>query len=287
MQVRSVSDGQASERAAANARAEQTQRQLRRLEQEVGSLRQERARLLGNATELEQQLNAVSNELSQVQHTSSEEKRIADEERSAQVASLQRQLTDARGLHDQSASEVEELLRSQEELSGRYREEAKALAERSEALVLELRAESERLSIRNAELTSQLAQQVAHSTALERAEKDKAVQLLLASKSLREAALLRSQQSSVIAQLKAQEQASQSERKVLLRHARADHAASAIGNALAGPASAGEGSDGRDERGGKPSRASQAAAALEVERALSAARLAQRQVSQPVAATVE
>ena len=66
MQARSLSESQASERSAAAARLEQTQRQLRRLEDDVASLRQERARLLGHVAELEQQLHAAQTELSQV-----------------------------------------------------------------------------------------------------------------------------------------------------------------------------------------------------------------------------
>ena len=290
MQLRSVSDGQASERAAASARAEQTQRQLRRLEEETGSLRQERARLLGQVAELEQQLHASQTELRQLCHMSAEEKRIADEASSAQVASLQHQLSDARALHDQSASEVEELLRSQEDLAGRYRDEAKRLAERSESLVNELRAESERLTVRNAELAAQLAQQHRLTDSLERSERERSAQLVLAQQKLKETTLLRSQQSARLAQLQAAEAAWQTERKVLLRQARADHAAAtatlapprasaALALADAGQVGATSASVRR-----KAARDIKATAALEVEQALAAARLAQRQ---PPAVTAE
>jgi chromosome segregation ATPase len=290
MQLRSVSDGQASERAAASARAEQTQRQLRRLEEETGSLRQERARLLGQVAELEQQLHASQTELRQLRHMSAEEKRIADEASSAQVASLQHQLSDARALHDQSASEVEELLRSQEDLAGRYRDEAKRLAERSESLVNELRAESERLTVRNAELAAQLAQQHRLTDSLERSERERSAQLVLAQQKLKETTLLRSQQSARLAQLQAAEAAWQTERKVLLRQARADHAAAtatlapprasaALALADAGQVGATSASVRR-----KAARDIKATAALEVEQALAAARLAQRQ---PPAVTAE
>lgn len=234
MQLRSSTEAQTSERAAATARAEQTQRQMRHLEEQVGELRQERARLLGNVAELEQAASTARSELNALRHSSSEELRIATESAHAKEATLQRQLADARTLHDQSASEVEELLQAQEELSGRYRTEAKTIAERSESLVNELRAESERLTIRNAELSSQLAAATATNNGLDRAERDKGAQVVLLQRQLKEAQLLRTQQGTLIAQLRASEQSWQAERKVLLRQARADLAvAAAVGGAAA------------------------------------------------------
>ena len=68
MQLRTQTEAAAQERSAAASRAEQMQRQLRRAEDEVATLRQERARLLGNAAEAEQQLAAVRAELSSLCH---------------------------------------------------------------------------------------------------------------------------------------------------------------------------------------------------------------------------
>ena len=67
-------------------------------------------------------------------------------------------MTEELDKREAATAQREAKLRAQEELGGRYRDEAKTIAERSESLVSELRAETERLSIRNAELQSQLAQ---------------------------------------------------------------------------------------------------------------------------------
>ena len=165
---------------------------------------------------------------------------------------------------------MEELVKAQEELATRYRHEAKTIAERSEALVVELRAESERLSIRNAELSSQLSHAVTTNGQLDRSERDKSAQLVLLQKQLRESQALKTQQTAMIAQLRAAEQSYQAERKVLMRQAKheARHELSASSQATtnAAPASAA----GSRKLGAKE------AAAIEVEQSLAAARLSQR-----------
>ena len=254
---------------------------------------------------------------------------------------MQRAVADARALHDQSSAEVEELVRAQEALSEKYREEAKGIATRSEALVVELRAESERLSIRCAELSAQLAATTAKNGSLDRGDREKATQLAMLQKQARifayahfadavtptptlpptsprpppsprpsdrrhprpstplrvpvplrhyvcpslcalacsqltEVQQARTQQGQLITQLRAAESSWQSERRVLLRQARADHAVAS----LPAPASAqpiaskartaaalGEGAG----RGGS----ARASAAQEVEDALASARLAE------------
>ena len=191
MQLRAQNDALSAERNAASSRVEGSQRSLRRLEDEVGTLRQERAKLLGRVAELEQSLAACQSELSSIRHSSAEELRIASEASAAQVASLKRALADARALHEQSSGEVEALLKSQEELSSKYRDEAKTLASRSEALVMELRAECERLNIRNAEVTAQLAQAVSQNGKLEREEREAGQRAALLTKQLKEVQAVR------------------------------------------------------------------------------------------------
>ena len=262
MQLRTLQDSMATERAVASADAEQVRRQMRRLEDESAEMRQQRTQTLGQLAEGEQKLATTQSELSQLRHTSAEELRVLQEATAAQLSSVQRQLSDARSLQEQSAAEVEELLRNQEELSRQYRDEAKSVAQRSEALVLELRAESERLTIRNAELSSQLSHVIAQHTTLEQADKEKSTQLVLARKALQEAQLQCSQHTAQVAQLRAAKQAWQAERKVLQTQAQAErHAAYAA--SVAPPRRSTEGAHG-----------AKGTAAVEVEEALAAARIA-------------
>ena len=130
--------------------------------------------------------NHLRNELAREKHTSTEELRVSGEASASKIASLERAVSDARALHEQSSKEVDELFRSQSELSDRYRAEAKTVAERSEALVSELRAESERLTIRNAELTATLQHMTTANHTLERADQDKTSALAIAKKQLAE-----------------------------------------------------------------------------------------------------
>ena len=144
--------------------------------------------------------------------------------------------------------------------------------------------------MRNAELAAQLAQQHRLTDSLERSERERSAQLVLAQQKLKETTLLRSQQSARLAQLQSAEAAWQTERKILLRQSRADHAAAtatlapprasaALALADAGQVGATSASVRR-----KAARDIKATAALEVEHALAAARLAQRQ---PPAVTAE
>ena len=55
LQLRSINEQFVAERTNAAARAEQVQRQQRRLEDEVASIRQERAKLIGQVADLEEQ----------------------------------------------------------------------------------------------------------------------------------------------------------------------------------------------------------------------------------------
>ena len=276
MQLRALTDSTNAERASATARAEAAQRAQRRLEDELTTLRQERARLLGQVAELEQSLQAARSELSSVRHAGTEELRISQEASHAQLATLQRALADARALHEQSASEVEELLKSQEELSGRYRTEAKTIAERSEALVVELRAESERLTIRNAELSAQLSQVSATSSALDRSERDKSSQVALLQRQLKEVQAVRAQQAGLLTQLRAAESSWQSERKVLLRQLRADQAVVASAGGIGGYGGVGTPTSAAAQAAIRAAsdRSAREKAANEVEAALASARLA-------------
>ncbi len=283
MQLRAAQEAAANERSTATARAEQVQRQLRRAEDEAGSLRQERAKLLGLNAELEQSLQKARAELSDLQHSSAEEARISKEASSAQINSLQRQLADARALHDQSSSELEDLLKAQEALGSRYRDEAKSIAERSESLVTELRAESERLALRNTELSTQLAATVGRADSLEAAERDQSAQLISLGQQLKESERVRAAQAGKLSQLKAAEAGWEAERRMMMRQARAEAAVSACGSSAASAAAvtaaagaraaAGSGSSAR--RAKKKVSDTREAAALEVENALAAARLAQ------------
>ena len=269
MQLRSVTDSTNAERSSGTARSEAAQRAQRRLEDEMTTLRQERAKLLGQVAELEQSLQAARSELASVRHAGAEELRIASEASQAQIATLQRSLADARALHEQSAAEVEELLKSQEELSARYRSEAKTIAERSEALVVELRAESERLTIRNAELSAQLSQVTSTSSTLERADREKSSQVTLLQKQLNEVQQVRAQQAGLLSQLRAAETSWASERKVLTRQLRSEQSVSLSGGAGVGFPFAAATLAPSD-------RSVRSAAAQEVEDALANARLAQQ-----------
>ena len=103
MQLRSINDQFVAERTASANRHEQTTRSMRRLEDEVGSLRQERAKMLGTLAELEEQANHLRNELSREKHAYTEELRISAESASSKISSLERSLADARALHEQSS----------------------------------------------------------------------------------------------------------------------------------------------------------------------------------------
>ena len=256
MQLRSINDQFVAERTASANRHEQTTRSMRRLEDEVGSLRQERAKMLGTLAELEEQANHLRNELSREKHAYTEELRISAESASSKISSLERSLTDARALHEQSSKEVENLLKSQEDLSDRYRSEAKTVAERSETLVQELRAESERLSIRNAELSASLHQSTQANGQLDRSEREKSTQIAMMQKQLTELQSVRAQQSGLLTQLREAEKSWQAERRILTRQMRAEQAVS--------------GSNAAMPTGG---RSAKAAAAAEVEEALAKARL--------------
>ena len=126
---------------------------------------------------------------------------------------------------------MEALLKSQEELSSKYRDEAKTLAGRSEALVMELRAEAERLNIRNAEVTAQLAQAVSQNGKLEREEREAGQRAALLTKQLKEVQAVRAQQGALIAQLKGAQGSWDAERKVLLRTVRGETATAAAASA--------------------------------------------------------
>jgi|MDTA01.1.fsa_nt_gb chromosome segregation ATPase len=256
MQLRSINDQFVAERTASANRHEQTTRSMRRLEDEVGSLRQERAKMLGTLAELEEQANHLRNELSREKHAYTEELRISAESASSKISSLERSLADARALHEQSSKEVENLLKSQEDLSDRYRSEAKTVAERSETLVQELRAESERLSIRNAELSASLHQSTQANGQLDRSEREKSTQIAMMQKQLTELQSVRAQQSGLLTQLREAEKSWQAERRILTRQMRAEQAVS--------------GSNAAMPTGG---RSAKAAAAAEVEEALAKARL--------------
>ena len=75
-----------------------TQRQQRRLEDELTTLRQERARLLGQVAEVEQSLAVARSELESTRHVAAEEQRISSEAHASKVATLERALADARAL---------------------------------------------------------------------------------------------------------------------------------------------------------------------------------------------
>ena len=212
--------------------------------------------MLGTLAELEEQANHLRNELSREKHAYTEELRISAESASSKISSLERSLADARALHEQSSKEVENLLKSQEDLSDRYRSEAKTVAERSETLVQELRAESERLSIRNAELSASLHQSTQANGQLDRSEREKSTQIAMMQKQLTELQSVRAQQSGLLTQLREAEKSWQAERRILTRQMRAEQAVS--------------GSNAAMPTGG---RSAKAAAAAEVEEALAKARL--------------
>ena len=59
------------------------------------------------------QVHHTRGELSREKHSASEELRISEDASAAKIASLERAVTDARTLHEQSAKEAEGLMRSQ------------------------------------------------------------------------------------------------------------------------------------------------------------------------------
>lgn len=292
LQLRTGKEAAAQEQAATSARAEQVQRQLHRAEDELGSLRQERARLLGLNAELDVALDGLRSELATLRHNSAEESRISEVTTSGEIASLKRQLADARALHDQSSTELEQMLRAQESLGTQYRDEAKGIAERSEALVRELRAESERLALRNTELSTQLAATTSKADHLDGAERGHAAVVISQQRQLAEAQHVNAQQAGALVTLRAAEKSWEAERRLLSRQARED--ISAYGGALTAGAAAAKlkaSSAGRVRVAKVSSHSSSSssarqprvasgldvkqAAALEVEEALAQARLSQ------------
>ncbi|KAL1530560.1 hypothetical protein AB1Y20_001461 [Prymnesium parvum] len=221
LQLRVASETHAQERAALSAREEKLSRQVRRLEEESVTWQQERKRLLGVNQDLELRVVQASAELSAIKYQHMEEARMSREERDATVTSLQSQLADARTLHDQSSSELEELLKAQEEMGSRYRTEAKSIAERSEVLVQELRAESERLTIRNAELTTQLSGAIARVHQLSTSEREEAAKALTLQAQLKNMQSERGQIMAQLTQLRSAEKGWLAERKALVKQLQA------------------------------------------------------------------
>ena len=231
--TREAAENAVTEAAAAAARAEGLQRQVRRLEEEASAVRQERAKLQGAIADLEQRFSTASSELATTKHHAAEEARLSSEQYGAQLNSLRAQLADARDRYERAAREVEALLSAQEELGAKVpsRGEEHRRAVRVAPQGAPRGVDAPRAAQRRAVVAARRrrrARQLARRDGARGggARGDGGVELKAASDA-------RAAMQSEVAQLRAQERGWAAERKALHRQLRSDGAVAAADAAAA------------------------------------------------------